>query len=253
MTGTTTKRSRPRVLVGTCGFAEAKDTLFRDLGILEVQQTFYQPPRPATAARWRQRAPKHFVFTLKAWQLITHRASSPTYRRLTEKLADSQLAGAGDFKWNPVTRMAWRRTREIAETLDAAAIVFQTPRSFKPTAQNLRRLARFFDTIDRRGRYMVFEPRGDAWTDELIRGVIKELDLVHAVDPFLRKPVGRGLRYFRLHGWPAYHYHYRYTAADLKTLADILSRTAQSWVLFNNDSMAEDARRFLRLLRGACR
>ncbi|NIR31785.1 MAG: DUF72 domain-containing protein [Gammaproteobacteria bacterium] len=238
-------------LVGTCGFCEAQDRIFRDFGILEVQRTFYQPPGVSTAARWRQRAPERFVFTLKAWQLITHEASSPTYRRLKEGLSEQALARAGSFRWNATTRMAWDRTREIAEALRAEAIVFQTPRRFVPTGQNIRRLSRFFEAIERNGRRMVFEPRGEAWSDDIVRALVRDLDLIHGVDPFLRKPVGRGLRYFRLHGRPAYHYRYRYADADLRALQGMLSRIWPNRVLFNNDSMASDARRFLRQMEPA--
>lgn len=235
-------------LVGTCGFAESHGKTFKDFGIVEVQQTFYQPPRVTTAARWRGEAPDDFVFTLKAWQLLTHEAASPTYRRLSEPLPESRLARAGSFKWNPVTRMAWQRTLEIAEALQAEVIVFQTPRSFLPGRENLRRIYRFFEAIDRQGRRMVFEPRGDAWTNEIVRRVITDLALVHGVDPFLRRPVGRGMRYFRLHGRPAYHYRYRYTNAELSALHGMLSRAWPNRVLFNNDNMAGDAKRFIRLL-----
>lgn len=239
-----------RVRVGTCGFPEAQARLFREFDIVEVQQTFYQPPAVATAARWREQAPPGFVFTLKAWQLLTHPPDSPTYRRLKEDLG-ARLARAGGFKWNAVTRMAWRRTREIADALAAEAVVFQTPRRFRPTRQNLRRLYRFFERIDRGGRRMAFEPRGGDWDDATLRRLTADLELIHVVDPFLRKPVGRGLRYYRLHGRPAYHYHYRYTDADLRRLEGMLSRAWPNWVLFNNDAMADDARRFIRRLRGA--
>lgn len=117
--------------IGTCGFAESHAATFRDFGIVEIQQTFYQPPRDTTAEKWRAEAPQDFVFTLKAWQLITHEAASPTYR---------------------------------------------------------------------------------------------------------------------LHGRPAYHYRYRYTDAELQILRDMLRPTQPNRVLFNNDSMADDARRFIRLL-----
>ena len=235
--------------VGTCGFAEPHGKTFSDFGIVEVQQTFYQPPRVTMVERWRAEAPTDFIFTLKAWQLLTHEASSPTYRRLKEPLPDSELAKVGSFKWNPVTRMAWQRTLEIAEVLKAEAIVFQAPRSFLPTRDNLRRIYRFFEIIDRRGQRIVFEPRGDAWTDDIARRIVTELALVHGVDPFLRRPVGRGLRYFRLHGRPAYHYRYRYTNADLSALRQMLSRAWPNRVLFNNDSMADDAKRFMRILK----
>jgi uncharacterized protein YecE (DUF72 family) len=32
------------VLVGTCGFAEAQQKSFHEFDILEIQQTFYEPP-----------------------------------------------------------------------------------------------------------------------------------------------------------------------------------------------------------------
>jgi uncharacterized protein YecE (DUF72 family) len=242
---------KTKTLAGTCGFAESHAKTFEDFGIVEVQQTFYQPPRATTAARWRAEAPTDFVFTLKAWQLLTHEATSPTYRRLTEPLSDGQLARAGGFRWNPVTRMAWRHTLELAETLRAEAIVFQTPRSFLPVRDNLRRIYRFFETVDRQERRMVFEPRGDAWTDQVVRRLLTDLDLVHGVDPFLRRPVGRGMRYFRLHGRPAYHYRYRYTDPELLALHGMLSRAWPNRVLFNNDSMADDAKRFRRLVEAS--
>ena len=236
--------------VGTCGFAGARARAFAHLDLVEIQQTFYQPPRPETAARWRAEAPQDFVFTLKAWQLVTHEPSSPTYRRLKEPLAPGRRAQAGGFRWNAVTRMAWARTCEIARVLEAPLILFQTPASFTPSAANLRRLYRFFESIDRGGYRLAFEPRGATWDDATVRRVIADLDLVHAVDPFLRRPLGRGLRYFCLHGRPAYHYHYRYSDADLRALRERLSRAWPNWVLFNNDAMAGDARRFRALLHG---
>lgn len=244
-----------RVFVGVCGFAESQNRIFRDFDALEVQQTFYQPPAPATAARWKAKASPSFVFTLKAWQLITHEAASPTYRRLRQKLAPGSLARAGAFRWNDVTRMAWERTLEIARILDARAVVFQTARRFKPTEENLRRIRAFFETIDRGGLRMIFEPRGEAWTDGIVGSLVRDLDLVHGVDPFLREPVGgrpsAAIRYYRLHGLPAYAYHYAYTEEDLAFLKERLGEAEETFVLFNNDSMAMDARRFLLRIQAA--
>lgn len=244
----TDPKRRANARIGTCGFAEAQDKTFRDFAILEVQQTFYQPPMVSTAEKWRAKAPKEFTFTLKAWQLLTHEPTSPTYKQLKEDLSDADLAKAGGFRWNAVTRTAWQCTQVIADALDAEAVVFQTPKSFRPTAENLRRPARFFEQADRRGRRMVFEPRGDAWDDATVRKLVTDLELTHAVAPFLRRPVGRGLRDFRLHGRPAYHYRYRYTDEDLRELQGMLSWAWPNWVLFNNDAMAADAVRFLHAL-----
>lgn len=219
---------------------------------MEVQRTFYQPPRPQTAAAWRARAPADFVFTLKAWQLITHERSSPTYRRLREPLDAAELATAGGFRWNRITRMAWARTRESARALEAEAVLFQAPGRFRPTPENIARLRGFFTAIERDGRRMILELRGIEWDDTTVERLCRELDLVHAVDPFLRPAAGTGLQYLRLHGRPAYHYRYRYTDPDLGWLAAQLDTTRPARVLFNNDSMAEDARRFLTRLARRC-
>jgi uncharacterized protein YecE (DUF72 family) len=237
--------TKPRSLVGTCGFAEAQDKLFASFDILEVRRTFYRPPMKKTAAKWRDKAGGEFVFTLKAWQLITHESSSPTYRRLKDDLSDSAKKNCGSFKWNRTTRDAWDETLATAEAMDASAVVFQCPKSFRPTTRNLDHMRRFFQEAPRANMRMAFEPRGDEWTDEIVRGLITELDLVQAVDPFIREPVGRGLRYFRLHGRPAYNYSYKYDEDELRELAGKLTAAWPNWVFFNNDAMAEDARKFI--------
>lgn len=81
-------------------------------------------PKPETALGWRAKAPPDFEFTLKAWQLITHEASSPTYRRLTEKLSPAQLRRCGSFKPTDEVFRAWERTDEIARALRSRIIAF---------------------------------------------------------------------------------------------------------------------------------
>ena len=241
------------VRVGTCGFRGRQADTFTDLDLVEIQQSFYQPPRLATAARWRARAPAAFAFTLKAWQLVTHAASSPTYRRLRESLSPTDRELAGGLRWNRVTRRAWDRTRAVADCLRAEAIVLQTPRSFRPTAANLRRLERFFARIERDGRWIVFEPRGPAWDAGEPAALLRSLGIVRGVDPFLADPPAAGLQYLRLHGRPAYNYHHAYSDAELTTLCGLLDRQRPARVLFNNDHMDVDARRFRRRLRAGGR
>src|SRR3954469_3584659 len=102
------------VRLGLCGFTMAFDDYIREYGLVEVQQTFYEPPRDATMRRWRAEAPSDFEFTIKAWQLITHDASSPTYRRLKAPLSLADRAEAGGFRASSVVRRAWERTVECA-------------------------------------------------------------------------------------------------------------------------------------------
>ena len=70
----------PRVKVGCCGFPRGMKDYFSHFRLVEVQQTLYKMPKLETALRWRQQAPSDFNFTVKAWQLITHPATRPTYR-----------------------------------------------------------------------------------------------------------------------------------------------------------------------------
>ncbi len=137
--------------------------------VVEVQHTFYQPPLVRTLEKWRRSVPEGFEFTLKAWQLITHEASSPTYRRLREKLADKQRREAGAFRVNPTVMAAWQRTLDGARALRSRLILFQCPARFRPTAENESNLRAFFSETQRgdegqranSGLTFVWEPRGE--------------------------------------------------------------------------------------------
>jgi uncharacterized protein YecE (DUF72 family) len=142
----------------------------------------------------------------EAWQLITHTPSSPTYRRLRSPVSPEERDLYGSFRPTEQVWLAWERTREIASILDAHVVVFQCPKSFVPTRENLRNLRTFFDEIERDGRTLAWEPRGDEWPQELIRDICMESRLIHCVDPFKSDPVyGDGL-YWRLHGRSGYRY-----------------------------------------------
>ena len=74
----------------------------------------------------------------------------------------------------------------------------------------------------------------------VVKAICIDLHLIHATDPLTRPPVTTGLRYFRLHGIGAYRY--RYSDADLDRLAECCR--GETYVMFNNVSMAQDALRF---------
>ncbi len=232
-------------IVGCCGWTEAQARYVADFRAIELQTTFYQPPASAVAKRWKSLAPAEFQFCMKAWQLITHTPSSPTYRRLKSPISAQEQELYGSFRGTEQVWLAWERTREIAEILDARVIVFQCPKSFLPTRENTGNLQRFFREIDRGGRLLAWEPRGDAWRPELIRELCAAHDLIHCVDPFLSDPVYGETVYWRLHGRTGYRY--RYTDEDLAELR--LKLGAQSaggarYILFNNIYSKEDALRF---------
>ena len=77
---------------------------------------------------------------------------------------------------------------------------------------------------------------------------MRELDLVHAVDPFVTTTVTPDQPYFRLHGTTGARH--VYTDAELSRLRDMIPRDAKrpAYVLFNNLPRVEDARRFRALM-----
>jgi uncharacterized protein YecE (DUF72 family) len=243
----------PRNLrVGCCGFPVSLRRYAEVFSVVEVQQTFYQPPALRTLEKWRSAVPAGFEFTLKAWQLITHQATSPTYRRLREELGQQQRREVGDFRLNATVMDAWRRTLDCARILGSRCVLFQCPARFGPTPTNKGNLRNFFceikpDLLSPSGGgpfYCVWEPRGQ-WEAEEVREVCEELGLVHGVDPFHQSPVAGPFGYFRLHGQTGYRY--RYSDQDLAQLQEMATKHASCYVLFNNISMLEDARRFRRL------
>jgi len=191
--------------------------------LVEVNSTFYRLPQEKTAARWFELARAvnpNFEFTVKASQEITHR---------------DRFAGARSFEF-------YAQTARIAAILQARIILFQTPASFRPTDENIARLRRFFEKIDRHGRILAFEPRG--WDPKSVK-LLLELGLIHVTDPFVGLPLTTDTAYLRLHGAPPGDrmYRYDYTDADFRRLArTVASLTADEvYILFNNDHMYENA------------
>jgi len=237
--------------LGMCGFTIGAAAYFRQFPVVEVQQTFYDPPPLSTIARWRAQAPVDFEFTLKAWQVITHFGTSSTYRRLRRAFSDRERTEAGGFRLNDTTLAAWKTTLEARQALRATAILFQCPASFKANAENIAAMRQFLATIPRpAGVRLLWEPRGP-WPDELTLSLCRELDLVHAVDPFIRPTVTPELLYWRLHGNKSHYANY--TDDELLQIIDWLPRdaTVDAYVLFNNIPRVKDVKRFRELLLNA--
>ncbi|HEX9911305.1 MAG TPA: DUF72 domain-containing protein, partial [Desulfatiglandales bacterium] len=150
----------------------------------------------------------------------------------------------GGFRATKEVMEAWKRTSAFAKTLGASLIVFQCPASFRPLAQNVKNLRAFFSKIDRGGFAFAWEPRGE-WPDDLIRKLCEELDLIHCVDPFKNEPLFGSIDYFRLHRITDYVY--TYTDKELEFLRKKLT-AKPTYVMFNNNTMKEDALRFMKIL-----
>jgi uncharacterized protein YecE (DUF72 family) len=235
------------IKVGLCGFTMSALRYPHYFSVVEVQQTFYQPPATTVIERWRGQMPGSFEFTVKAWMLVTHLATSPTYRRLRRPLDAAEAAGAGAFQDSAIVDEGWKVSLEAARILRANKILFQCPASFLPTPEHLDNMRRFFTRIERpAGMRLLFEPRGPAWTADVMRPLVAELDLVHVVDPFVGRTVSTDLTYFRLHGITGSRH--VYTQGELRRLAVTLPDDRDAYVLFNNIPRVNDAERFKLML-----
>jgi uncharacterized protein YecE (DUF72 family) len=233
------------IIVGCCGWAGSQAEYFELFPAVEVQQTFYKPPQPATLRRWAEKAPEGFVFTLKAWQLITHPPSSPTYRKAGIELSPEAREQYGFFRPTPQVFEAWEAVCQAAHLLGAKVVVFQCPASFAPTPANKANLCHFFRALGPQPFALGWEPRG-SWPPGEIKELCDQLGLIHVVDPFQSQPLSGGTVYYRLHGISGYRY--RYSDEDLQRLLAMCPPGRQVFVMFNNVYMREDARRFQALV-----
>lgn len=232
--------------VGCCGFSKSKKTYFSNFDLVEIQKTFYKPPKARTAEKWKDEAPEYFEYTLKAWQLITHPPSSPTYRRAKIEVPEEKKKSYGFFRPTKEVFEALDKTIEIAEALDAEVIVFQCPGSFKENEENINNITEFFKEIKnktKRNYLFAWEPRG-GWNEETVKYLCEELDLIHCVDPLVNDSLHGSPKYYRLHGGKGYRH--RYTGPELEKLAEVTGKDC--YVLFNNMYMFNDALRFKELL-----
>jgi len=232
------------VVVGCCGFTRSRGEYYRHFRLVEIQESFYRLPRLETVQRWREQAPAGFQFTMKAWQLITHPPSSPTYRRSGLSIAPGLQDRYGFFRDSEEVRSAWERTAVLARALACRVVLLQCPASFRECPEHVANLRSFCRNLDRGSFLLAWEPRG-MWEEQTVRGLCRELGLLHCVDPLVQTPLWGEPLYLRLHGGPGYRH--RYTAEELSRLKALVAGRP-AYVLFNNLDRFDDARSFTRLL-----
>ena len=247
---------RRLIKAGCCGFAVkgGAKTYYKLFDVVELQSTFYRLPKIETAERWRREAPEWFEFVVKAWQAVTHPPTSPTWRHAGAVSHKWEMHHYGHLKPTPRNLEAWKKTLEICRQLHSKICVVQCPPSFVYNKENVGNMRRFFDKAPREDLAIAWEPRHKSWHDnpEFVKTLCTELDLVHVVDIFKRQPQSsRDIVYIRLHGLPKeLSYKYSYVDKDLEILTERVKKldVKQTYVMFNNMTMAKDCLRFMELL-----
>ncbi len=243
-----------QIHIGCSGFPVGRKRYYQDFKHVEVQITFYQILTDQRLEKWRNEAPEDFVFNIKAFQGITHPTFMNTWRR-----ANIPREGEfGYFKDSPDVQWSWQQTLHEARILRSKFILVQLARSFRQTQENLQNVYKFFDKIDRDGFKIAIELRG--WSEQWIRNLCKDFDLIDVVDLNQRDPVWLGndeILYVRFHGRyderGRIFAHYSYSVDELERMAEkVLSydgTAKEAWINFNNTDMYRNALMFKEIVQ----
>jgi len=190
----------------------------RTFNSVEVNNTFYQSPDPATLRAWRQQTPPDFTFAVKANQYITH----------FKKLKDPA---------EPVQKL-YRNVEPLGEGRQRSPpILFQCPPNWH---QNLDRLHNFLAVLDDDHRH-VFEFRDPTWLNEGTYEALAAHDAAFCIYDFgdrsTHRTVTSDFVYVRLHG-AGEAYRGRYSDAALDEWAEAIEEWQSDgrdvYVYFNN-------------------
>ncbi len=158
---------------------------------IEINSSFYSPPRPGDAAAWARRVQNNprFKFTAKAWQRLSH---EPKEAEKTSLVADC----------NEVRRSF----APLAEAGVLGAVLIQFPWSFKNTRENTEHVEKLFRLLH--GFPLTLEVRHGSWAGEPFYSLLREnrVALCSVDQPVigdslrLAAHVTARIGYFRLHG-----------------------------------------------------
>ena len=270
---TSRKEAAKRVLVGTAGWSYADwagivypaprphgfheaTYLAEFFDTIEINTSFYQPPRVETVRQWIERvaANPRFAFTAKLWQKFTHETGATAADEAAVREGFDVLRDAGRL----------------------GAVLLQFPFSFHNTPDNFARLERLLQTF--REYPLVVEVRHATWNQKKFyemlhtRGVgfcnIDQPVIGRSLAPSERAtaPVG----YIRLHGrrydtWfsddpatpPEERYNYLYSEKELEPWAErvekVSAHAGTTFVITNNHYQGKavvNALELIRLLTG---
>ncbi len=202
----------------------------REFPTVEINTTYYRVPDPRLVQGWVARTPERFLFSVKAYQGLTHEREAPDFPGFVAAL------------------------RPLTEAGKLACILAQFPYSFHPTAENrayLRRLREGFGDLP-----LVVEFRHVGWLRSETFDLLRSLRLGFCcVDeprlPGLLPPmaVATGpVAYVRFHGrnaakWYQHEhawerYNYSYSADELREwvpkLRQLDAAAGLTLVYFNN-------------------
>ena len=206
----------------------------------EVGADWADLPKPADV---RKEVGPETTLSMIASPILTHRRNDPRYKRMREAPPDH--AAVGHFERSRWTDEAWERCNDVARHLDAAAVVFQTPVTFKASAEHATRLENFVAHAMRPGLALAWEWAKGAWPDRKAIELCDRIGAIPVIDPVEREIPDAEFVYLRVRGGASG----RATIKDddLKKIA-LNARDRIGWVVFSNRTGPADAARLLSMI-----
>lgn len=197
---------------------------------VEVNNSFYRLPPAETFAKWREQAPPHFLYAVKASRFLTH------MKKLKEPV-------------DPLGRF-FDNAKHLRTRL--GPVLYQLPTGWP---LDLDRLAEFLEALPRRYRHVV-EFREPSWYDERVYALLRRHDVALCLHDMHGSESGRmvvgPLIYVRFH-FGTRRYGGRYADGRLDEWAGWLAqRSAEGldvFAYFNNDTGGHAPRDAVRLRR----
>ena len=254
--------SEKRIVVGTCGFPVSRKKVFSLIDVVEVQSTFYNPLSERQLRNIASSKPLSKKITIKAWQVITHPSSSPSWRKIRVKVPGKKE----NYGWLRPTEENFNALNlmiQQARRLGARFLVLQTPPSMPVTSELKNDVKKFITKslqLSSKEKLNVgWEPRGK-WVFE--KDFLNKLCIMGltVITDYLRNPPfycdETRMLYTRLHGLDGrgeVNYKYKYSLMDLSRLLSIIKELINRgfkkiYVLFNNVFMLEDATVFIKMV-----
>jgi uncharacterized protein YecE (DUF72 family) len=202
----------------------------RNFKTVELNAPFYRWPKPSTVKCWVRQAPRGFIYSVKANQIITH---------------EKRLIG---------TKRLVKQFSAIADVLGPmmGCFLFQFPPSFRYTPGRLKKLIEQLD----HSRRNVVEFRHKSWWNRDVFKALRKTGTIFCSTSGPRLPdqlvKTADEIYIRFHGTKKWYRH-DYSKEELTVWADRIreSGASRAWIYFNNDRDAysiKNARMLLRLL-----
>lgn len=183
------------------------------------------------------------TISLGGWHVLTHRRSDAHYKAMADP--PPEHAAVGHFERSRWTDEAWEQVDLLARAVDAQAVVFATPASFKATTEHATRLENFVAHATRPGLAICWEWAPGSWPERKALDLCDRIGAIPVVDPTESEVPGGELIYLRFRGGAKGRKALR--DDDLKTVA-LEVRDRIGWVIFSNATAAVDADRLLQML-----